>query len=185
MRTLFKKAIPFIVSLLVHYFFIADWLGHAPSPFPKGEAITVSIEPIVVKNQRRFKDSSADVANKKEEKTEKTKNRDDTKKPVFGTEEGRDVSAKERYLLELRKWILDQVELPSAARMLGQSGMVKVQVTIKGDGSFMGVKLSEASAYIRLNQAALDLIRNLGKFKPLPEGHPTLSVEIPIEYHLE
>ena len=104
----------------------------------------------------------------------------------LGHERGREASAKERYLYELRVLIEGRKHYPSISRRLGESGKVIVEFVVNKEGEINQVNLKVPSSYSRLNVAAQDLVSGIRKFKPLPEGFSTeeARLEVPIDYTL-
>jgi len=90
------------------------------------------------------------------------------------------------YLSELRTWIDQQKFYPESARSLGQTGVVEVKFRIDPSGNIINSTLEKQCAYARLNQAAISLMKSLGRFKPAPAGVFAGVVELilPIEYRL-
>ena len=76
---------------------------------------------------------------------------------------------------------------PEQAFELEQQGMVQVRCKISSDGSVMETRIERASRYPSLNQGALELLRRVGKFPPLPKSlaNEPLSIVLPIQYLLE
>lgn len=104
----------------------------------------------------------------------------------LGRPEGVAAGAKERYLYELRVLIQGRLVYPAASRRLRESGKVLVQFTILRDGTIENVQVKGGSAFPRLDQAAVELVAGLGKYRPLPDGVTSdrLLVELPVDYIL-
>ena len=75
---------------------------------------------------------------------------------------------------------------PRLSRRNGESGRVLVRVYIDADGLPAQVQVSQSSGHVRLDDAALDGVRN-ARFKPYTEhGHPTAGwAAIWLEFELE
>lgn len=87
------------------------------------------------------------------------------------------------YTQELKLYLEKSKHYPRQAIRLKQSGTVEVQVKIGASGSFSEIHLSRPSKFPLLDQAALNLFKKLGRFKPLPEQIPPDSnFTIPIAY---
>lgn len=90
-----------------------------------------------------------------------------------------------RYQDELFLLFESRKSYPQAARRLNQQGKVLISLRVWANGTIDGEKVVEASPYPRLNQAALGLVQQVGKFKPLPEGSgPYATFLLPIEYSI-
>jgi protein TonB len=77
-------------------------------------------------------------------------------------------------------------EYPPAARSRHQTGRVRVGFTLKKDGGITAIHLSEPSEYDLLNEAALDTLRRLGQFKPIPDevAAGDLNLIVPINFRM-
>ncbi len=74
---------------------------------------------------------------------------------------------------------------PQAARRLKQQGEVLVSLRVWANGRIDDHRVIKASPYHRLNQAALGLVQEVDKFKPLPPGTgPFAYFHLPIEYSI-
>jgi TonB family protein len=69
----------------------------------------------------------------------------------------------------LNLYISQNKYYPRKARRLKQSGVVSVRFRVTPRGEFEHVHLEKACDHSTLNQAALELIKKLGKFRPLPK----------------
>ena len=103
-----------------------------------------------------------------------------------GVEHGVDASVLERYLYELRVLIAQRKTYPAVSRRLGETGRVVVKFEIDRNGRIEQAGVQTASRYSRLNEAALKLIGQIERYKPIPESHRAtrLEVEVPIDYVL-
>ena len=90
------------------------------------------------------------------------------------------------YFQELSGLIEKQKRYPPAARRLKQSGAVEVSFYLKKDGTFERLTLTRPSAFQILNEAALDLIRSIGRFPVPPQGvgNEGLEIKVPVIYEL-
>lgn len=104
----------------------------------------------------------------------------------LGDERGRKVSAKERYLYELRVLIEGRKFYPLVSRRLGESGKVIVEFTVDKEGAINNVNLRVPSEFHRLNMAAQQLVSGIKRYKPLPEdfSEAEARLEVPIDYSL-
>jgi periplasmic protein TonB len=89
------------------------------------------------------------------------------------------------YAQQLKLFIEKNKFYPRNARKLKQTGLVRLRVEIDRNGNFTHVELVEGSHHPSLNQAALELIRGLQRFKPLPQDlQPGADFMVPIAYQL-
>jgi protein TonB len=97
-----------------------------------------------------------------------------------------EVSARERYLYELRVLIEGRRTYPSVSRRLGESGEVRVGFELHRDGSIRDVAITAPSPHPRLNEAALALVQGLGAYRPFVAEirADKIHVEIPVAYRL-
>jgi len=80
-------------------------------------------------------------------------------------------SAKElEYAQMLQVFIEKNRFYPRPALRLKQQGTVVVSLTILQDGTFSTISLIEESKHTTLNNAALSFLKDLEKFKPLPDS---------------
>jgi protein TonB len=74
-----------------------------------------------------------------------------------------------RYLAELRDAILDQRRYPQRARRLMQEGTVTISFLLLANGEIKEVSLEKSSGHRLLDNAAIQSLKRLKKFKPIPE----------------
>lgn len=93
-------------------------------------------------------------------------------------------NAKDAYLGYLFGLINEKKEYPKKAERLGQSGIVKVKMTIEPDGSVTDISLVGSCEFSLLDKAAVTLIESLKKIKELPKemAQKSLTITVPIEY---
>ncbi|MGE5085392.1 MAG: energy transducer TonB [Bacillota bacterium] len=105
----------------------------------------------------------------------------------LGESKGAISSAKERYLYELHVLIEGRKVYPVMSRRLHEAGRVVVQFTVEKNGTIKDVTVKEGTAYLRLNEAARDLIAGVKKYKPLPAelAAGDAKLEISIDYTLK
>lgn len=92
-----------------------------------------------------------------------------------------------RYTQALRDALAAHHRYPSRAKRFGLTGTVRVAFTIQRDGRFADIHVARSAETPMLDQAALDTVRSLGRFQPLP---PTYSgdgwaVSVPLVYRLD
>lgn len=104
-----------------------------------------------------------------------------------GEATGREVGEMDRYLYELRVTLETRKTYPTLSRRLREAGEVLVEFKVKKDGTLEAVNVVKESGFARLNDAAVQLVASLGRFRPLPDGtgRAELSVKLPIRYALE
>jgi|GEM_PF-3920042 len=89
------------------------------------------------------------------------------------------------YALELRRYIDRRKTYPKLALRMRHSGSLKVGLIIKKDGAFKNIQIVSSAPFDTLNHAAIDLLKRIRKFKPLPEGiNKELAMNIPLTYSL-
>jgi len=90
------------------------------------------------------------------------------------------------YLGSLKKELEKGKNYPSTARRLKQEGSVRVRFTIQQDGRISDVEISESSRYSALDKSALEAVKNMGRFQPIPSvlNKKSWRIEIPIQYKL-
>ncbi len=92
----------------------------------------------------------------------------------------------EKYLLELVKFIEKKKHYPKMALRMRQAGSVEISLAIDREGNFHHVHIKNASPYSSLNKAALSLVEEISKFKPLPaEMGKKITLNIPLKYALD
>lgn len=67
---------------------------------------------------------------------------------------------------------------PAVARRRGVQGAVGVAFTIKADGTVAGTRVIRTSNFRLLDDAAVDTIRKIGRFPPLPAGLEMEEIEL-------
>lgn len=94
--------------------------------------------------------------------------------------------AKNEYLAHIRQTIDERKIYPKNAKKLGQTGTAEVTFTILSDGTITAISLSGSSGFALLDNAALQILTQLVKVKPIPKELTKTSWEItiPIEYIL-
>lgn len=97
-----------------------------------------------------------------------------------------DPNAKENYIAYLRKLIDERKIYPKNAKRLKQMGTVKVKFRVSEDGTLKNIAIVDSSGFELLDQAASDLLENIGHIRPFPKemGNEPIDVILPIEYTL-
>ena len=90
------------------------------------------------------------------------------------------------YLSGLRSWIERHKVYPAKALRFGLSGKVVVQLTVNEEGEFVEIELLQSSQQPLLDDAAIQLLRDLRKYRsPYPDlGLRRVSLRVPIHYLL-
>jgi len=92
-----------------------------------------------------------------------------------------------RYLEGLRRAIAAHKFYPDSARRRGQEGVVRVFFVIEEDGAITGIRVAGSSADPGLDQAAMEAVQRLGRYKPIPPAfdREEWALEVPIRFALE
>ncbi len=69
---------------------------------------------------------------------------------------------------QLRAEIEKHKSYPVISRRLGQTGIVEVAFTLLEDGHIINVRLNRPSPFERLNESALNAVKKVHKFFPIP-----------------
>jgi len=90
------------------------------------------------------------------------------------------------YRSALRAALARHHHYPPRARRFGLSGVVQVAFSIRRDGRFADIRIQHSSDVELLDQAALDTVRRLGHFRPLPADYSddSWAVSVPLVYRL-
>ncbi|RTZ58293.1 MAG: hypothetical protein DSZ32_07250 [Gammaproteobacteria bacterium] len=90
------------------------------------------------------------------------------------------------YKLALRAAIENHRSYPLQSRRRGEQGVVVVRFTVHRDGRINNLRIKKSSGYRRLDKAALNSVRSVGKFQAFPEGFVAASreMELPVRFHL-
>jgi periplasmic protein TonB len=88
------------------------------------------------------------------------------------------------YKAELRAMIDRNKYYPTMSRRLGQTGTVVVAFTLLEDGHIIDVRIDSPSRYVRLNESALDAVKKVARFKPIPKeiGEARMDIKIPVKF---
>lgn len=142
-------------------------LSQEPSVKPKSTSKTIEKAPLSEKE-------STDNALSSMSETER----------FLKSQEGKKMMAS--YVQQLKLYLEQNKRYPRTALRLRQSGTVKIRLKIKTDGEFGEVEVISPSPFKILNNAAVDLLKGLGRFKPLPEKLDNdEEFVIPIAYQLK
>jgi periplasmic protein TonB len=88
------------------------------------------------------------------------------------------------YHAELRARIDENKYYPPLSRRLGQKGTVIVAFTLLEDGNIVNVRIDTPSNFERLNESALDAVKKVGRFKPIPLElrESKMDIKVPVKF---
>jgi TonB family protein len=88
------------------------------------------------------------------------------------------------YKAELRAMIDKNKSYPAISKRLGQTGTVVVAFTLLEDGHIIDIRIDKPSLYERLNSSALDAVRKVDRFKPIPKevGETRMVIKVPVKF---
>lgn len=91
---------------------------------------------------------------------------------------------KEMYKAELRSRIEANKFYPAMSKKMGQTGTVVIGFTLLSDGTIINAKIDKPSEYEQLNQAGLEAVRKLKRFKEIPSelGMKEMEVTVPLKF---
>ena len=95
-------------------------------------------------------------------------------------------SEEQAYLAALQAAIAARQQYPAEARRAGKNGVVAIAFVVLADGRITQMRVAKGSGVPSLDSAALDALRRLGRFRPLPAtlGRDSLTVRVPILFDL-
>lgn len=93
---------------------------------------------------------------------------------------------KNEYLTRIKSHIEKYKKYPKRAKRLKQQGNVIVRFEIKKNGQIHSVNIKSKCPYKRLNTAALNLLKEIAKFDPIPDelNKNSWAIEVPISYSI-
>lgn len=88
------------------------------------------------------------------------------------------------YKAELRATIDKNKYYPTMSRRLGQTGTVVIAFTLLEDGNIVDIRIEKPSQYERLNISALDAVKKVERFKPIPKevGEIRMDIKVPVKF---
>jgi protein TonB len=94
------------------------------------------------------------------------------------------ISVMDLYKAELRATIDKNKYYPTLSKRLGQTGTVVVAFTLLENGNIIDVRIDKPSQYERLNVSALDAVKKVERFKPIPKeaGEEKMDIKVPIKF---
>ncbi len=101
----------------------------------------------------------------------------------FGSTAAGTMEALEVYKAELRALIDKNKYYPAISRRLGHTGTVVVAFTLLEDGHIIDVRVQKPSRYDSLNASALDAVKKVDRFRPVPkEVGGKMDVMVPVKF---
>jgi len=100
---------------------------------------------------------------------------------------GQNKALEKEYLAGLRQAIAKKRRYPTSARRTGKTGVATVEFVLDRNGRISGSSLGRSSGSSVLDQAAVDTLRRLARYKPIPEalGRTRWRLRVPIRFALE
>ncbi|MCG6860224.1 MAG: energy transducer TonB [Chromatiaceae bacterium] len=91
------------------------------------------------------------------------------------------------YLAGLRRAIAKKRRYPLRARRNGKTGVATIYFVLDKDGRINGARLDKSSGSRSLDDAAVETLRRLAKYKPIPQalGRTRWHLRVPIRFALE
>ena len=85
---------------------------------------------------------------------------------------------------ELRARIEANKSYPAMSRRLGHTGLVVVAFTLLEDGNIINLRIEKPSPYDRLNESALEAVKKVQKFRPIPKelGEAKMDIKVPVKF---
>lgn len=102
----------------------------------------------------------------------------------FGTSATGKTDILSKYKAELRARIEQNKAYPAMSKRLGQTGTVVIAFTLLEDGRITDAKIETPSRYERLNDSALEAVKKVVKFKPIPKeaGENKMDFKVPVKF---
>lgn len=149
---------------------------------PKSKSVAMKAEPVPAEAPDQVENSQQPTAQTGTESTAEGGSENE----IFGTEQGVEVSAQERYRIELQAMLEKKKQYPLLAKRLRQQGKVLVRFTLKRDGTVSAAEVIGNSEFETLNKAAKELISQISGLKPFPEEVKKNQwvFVLPVEYRI-
>ena len=98
----------------------------------------------------------------------------------------RNKNLESEYLAKVKNKIEKNKVYPKVAKRLNQTGKVIVSFDILKDGKVTNIKIINKSKFEKLDEASIELLRNIGFFEAIPnELNKTVwNIQIPINYQI-
>lgn len=99
---------------------------------------------------------------------------------------GSRAAGERQYLAALQRAIARHQRYPMDARRKQQTGIVTVAFVVHADGRIRQARIAKSSGQAALDQAALEALRRLDRFEPIPPsiGRQTWPLQVPIRFDL-
>ena len=97
-----------------------------------------------------------------------------------------DPELEQRYLAALHRALQEAMQYPHSAKRRRQQGTAWIEFRVQQEGTLSGIQLRESSGYPLLDEAALETVKSLGRFEPIPDemARNMLTLAIPISFQL-
>jgi protein TonB len=94
--------------------------------------------------------------------------------------------AEAAYLAELQRAIARHQRFPDEARKRHKTGVTTLSFVVQGDGSIRKVRIAKSSGDVNLDEAAVQAMQRLNRFKPIPTviGRQEWAMRVPIRFDL-
>ena len=141
-----------------------------------------SSAPVALQTTPQKKDKTSKIAPVENAATETSSITSETS-GISGTEAA---TIKDVYIAEIRSKIEANKSYPLVSRRMGQTGIVIVAFTLLKDGSIMDLHVHKSSQFERLDASAVDAVRKVGRFNPIPHElrESQLDITVPVKFYL-
>jgi protein TonB len=101
--------------------------------------------------------------------------------------DGQNKALEKKYLAGLRRAIARKRRYPASAQRTGKTGVATVDFVLDKNGRITGASLGKSSGSSALDRAAVDTLRRLARYKPIPEvlGRTRWRLRVPIRFALK
>ena len=95
-------------------------------------------------------------------------------------------AVKNSYLSKVKRTIEQRKRYPKAAKRLKQKGVVTIRFTIMKNGKIKNLMIVKRSKYKRLDRSAINTVRKIVSFEPIPRelNEKSMTVTVPIKYEI-
>lgn len=172
-----------IISLVIHLGILATLLITLSRK--ENKILVNAIEPIYVQINEA---SNTKSGNKENKPITAPIDNSHAKEPADEhSKEVSEQSEQNEYIFSIRKKILAQRKYPLLAKKQNQEGIVVIGFRILKDGSIDRIHILQKSEFDSLNEATLDLLKNLKNVDPIPDkmkkSEWSLSISIIYQIH--
>lgn len=93
---------------------------------------------------------------------------------------------KNEYLTKIKSHIEKYKKYPRRAKLLKQQGEVIVSFKIEKNGSIRDINIKSRCPFKKLNTAAINILKEIAKFDPIPNelNKSSWAIEVPISYEI-